>query len=113
MGEIWAQAGELGKTVFERFGEFGPVGLLMAVIAWFAYVLLTRTLDAREKDLAWHRSELLAKRQEFTEALKSQQAAFTQALEHVEVRWQRVIDSLVARLDQISHDLTALVGEED
>lgn len=86
---------------WSKFGEFGLSGLLMSVIAFFAWLLLTKTLDSREKDLAWHRDEMMTKRKEFTEALRTQQEVFTAALKVESERWERVTDAILERLDQM------------
>lgn len=96
-----------GGSLFDQFGEFGLVGLLSGVITFFAWLLLTRTLEAREKDLQWHRDELATKGREYTEALKAQQGVFAATIEHLEQRWQRVTESICQRLDQLGQELRA------
>jgi hypothetical protein len=99
--------GAESSLLFEQFGQFGLVGLLSGVITFFAWLLLTRTLDAGEKDLQWHREELDAKRREYTESLKAQQGAFAATIERLEQRWQKVTESICQRLDQLALELRA------
>lgn len=98
---------------WEKFSEFGLVGLLMGVIAFFAWLLLTRALDGREKDLAWHRGELDLKRKEYLEALKGQQDLFRATLAALESRWERVTESILQRLDELADDLRTVRGDRE
>lgn len=116
-------------TLLTALLQFGIGGAMAAAVISYLWWLSTKTIpqliEQTEKDRAWLRDEGKQKRTEYLASLTESQKCYRESLHELqetfqatltrvearheasEQRWNRAVDELCARLEQIEQNLTA------
>ena len=97
--EISAMFSEANLPVSEKFAEYGISGLLVSVIVYITYLLLNKTLQSRETDLAWHRSELAKNTEVFKEVLDKHEKMSADKQTYI-------VDKITGEMDKLEGRIT-------
>lgn len=92
------------EAVLNALVSNGIGGCMAAVVAYFMYTLISRTIPDM---MARQSKDLLDTRTEFRAALKDQQETFYTALNTIEARWQVTTEALCSRLENVDRHVKA------